>query len=381
MQHKNRLLRLSLFATCLVVLLILLSACVTAPRTSLASYVSVSSTGLSGKGTATLVVDWDAIKLDVLGGVPSGGTALEDYNKMATDLENSISFVLSQTSDLSNGDSVTVTIICNENASIAYNVRMYESFTVELDGFINQAEIDLFENLHISFVGFSPNVSIELRNLSENEFLKTVTYTTDKKEGLALGDEIVVTATFSQELADSLGYIPLSTVKTYKVDNVAYYPYSYSEYPADLVKELTTLSTEIVNNRWDDYYSVVLSVFGSSVDRNAYLEENVADIQIQTPELLEIFVLSRNDTSGSWFGSYNYLFFVYKTVINDSVLGKATDVYQCVVFSDIFVDETGAAVYSQVNTEKPQYETATIDQILVILQKDYQLYDREVILK
>ncbi len=378
---KNKIIKIAFLMVCVAAILVQVCACSDNSRTSLSSFVSVSNSGVSGRGTATVNVDWDGIKNEVLGSMPSGETALEDYNKKAEELKKSLSFVLDKASGLSNGESVTVTIICEEKAAVSYNIKVYEGVTFVLDGFLDQIEVDLFKELEVMFTGFSPNVVATIENKSQNEFLKTVKFTADKTENLAFGDEIVVTANYSEELAETLGYVPLSNTKKYKVQDVAYYPYSYSELPTELVRTLTTLSYSQVNDRWKDYKSVILSVMGSNVDRQPYLDSKVEDIQIKDPVLTEIIVLSRSDTSGSWFGSYNYLFFVYKTVVNDNVLCKDTEIYQCVVFSDVFVDEEGVATYSQWNTEKPQYETAVADDILTILQKEYSLYDSEVVLK
>ena len=381
MLHNIKKIRILLVFALVLSSAVFASACSNDSKTSLAPYVSVVENGLSGEGTATVEVDWAGIKNQILGTVPADSAARDAYYEKAADLERSLSFVLDKTNALSNGDEVTVSIVCSEKASISYNIKMFESFTVKLEGFLKQTRIDLFDGLEVSFEGYSPNVTAVLKNVGKNDFLKAVTFTANKTQNLVLGDEILVTATYSEDFAESLGYTPISTTKTYTVQEVAYYPYSYAELPTDLVKSLATTSLVQINNRWENYQTVILSVLGDSIDRQSYLNSKVSDIQIRDPMLLEIIVLTRKDITGSWFGSYNYVFFVYKTIVNDSVLCAETEIYQCVVYSDLFVNEYGVPTYSQWNTEKPQYEISSLEELTAILQEEYIAYDSEVILK
>lgn len=381
MLRKFTAIRFAILALFILGAVMIACSCSQGSRKSLASFVSVEESGLSGEGAAVVVVDWEGIKNEVLGSVPTADDARDAYYEKAAGLENSLSFVLDKTDKLSNGDVVTVSIVCSEKASISYNIKMFDSFTVTLEGFLKQTKVDLFEALDLAFVGSSPSVSVTMKNVGKNEFLKAVTFTANKTDGLALGDEILVTATYPEDMAEMLGYMPLATTKVYKVEGVSYYPYSYAELPADLMKSLTPMSLLQVNNRWKNYSEVILSVMGNNVDRQPYRDSKVTDIQIQDPILMEIVVLTRRDTSGSWFGSYNYVFFVYKTIVNDSVLNAETEIYQCVVYSDIFVNEHGAATYSQWNTEKPQYEMYDLEKLTTILQEEYVAYNCEIVLK
>jgi len=72
----------------------------------------------------------------------------------------------------------------------------------------NHNDIDLFRDLNIELEGISPFLSLALANDSGHEFLSQVSFRADRTSNLAIGDEVTIIASFSDNLAWDLGYAP-----------------------------------------------------------------------------------------------------------------------------------------------------------------------------
>lgn len=102
-------------------------------------YVTVDFEGTDGSGTATVNVDYDQLELEIVG----GKDALEEMDDV-DDLETlsqyinvvaGISFSIDKNSDLSNGDTVTVTVTYNEksaeDAKVVFGDTLSKTFEVK----------------------------------------------------------------------------------------------------------------------------------------------------------------------------------------------------------------------------------------------------------
>ena len=102
-------------------------------------YVSVDFEGDNGAGKATVSIDYDNMELEIVG----GKDALEELNDV-DDLEtlstyinvvSGISFSIDKNTDLSNGDTVTVTATYDEqsakDAGVTFGDTLSKSFEVK----------------------------------------------------------------------------------------------------------------------------------------------------------------------------------------------------------------------------------------------------------
>ncbi|MBP5265781.1 MAG: hypothetical protein J6Z06_03045 [Lachnospiraceae bacterium] len=102
------------------------------------NYIDVEFEGENGSGKATVNIDYDGLELELVG----GKDALEEMDSVE-DLEElsqyinvvaGISFSIDQSSDLSNGDTVTVTATYDEKtaeeAQVVFGENLSKSFEV-----------------------------------------------------------------------------------------------------------------------------------------------------------------------------------------------------------------------------------------------------------
>ncbi|MBR6281418.1 MAG: hypothetical protein IKR14_02835 [Lachnospiraceae bacterium] len=103
-------------------------------------YVTVEYSGENGSGTANVTIDYDNLELEMVG----GKNALKDLDDVE-DLETlsnyinvvaGISFSIDKNTDLSNGDTVTVTATYDESVAESANVVFGETLskTYEVKG-------------------------------------------------------------------------------------------------------------------------------------------------------------------------------------------------------------------------------------------------------
>lgn len=186
----------------------------------MAGHVSVDFVGAEGHAYPVVNVDWSIVNDLLLG---DGSTEVD-----ATRGTKAVGFMLSAgssvdpTENLSNGDVVTVTLTYSKE--IADSVGLVfenEVQTFEVSGLEDTVVVDLFEKLHVSFLGNSGAGTIQLVNLSDDPFLKTVVYTADVAEGLSNAQIVTVTATYDADAAAAQGAEVEVTSREYTVETLA----------------------------------------------------------------------------------------------------------------------------------------------------------------
>ena len=110
---------------------------------------------------------------------------------------------MSKSIDLKNCDELTVEI--DETYCEQQNIKLKgNTQTITVSGLPEGKEIDIFEDVEISYEGVAPDAWIStIQNTSSDDFLKTVYYSADKASGLNIGDEVTVTAYFNESDAES----------------------------------------------------------------------------------------------------------------------------------------------------------------------------------
>ena len=131
------------------------------------------------------------------------------------------------------------------------------------DGISDEDEVlDIFENIRLSYEGFSPDISVSVDTSKMRGFLQdNVTYTVKPDSGLKNGDKVIVTAMYNNSVMKSHDYVVKKDVLEMTIDG--------KEVPAEDIK---VIDEEFVKNTVCFYCS------------NALWEEGKMMISVESKE-------------------------------------------------------------------------------------------------
>lgn len=164
-------------------------------KIDLNQYISVTYDGINGHGTATVEFNQDKFEDDYLEKL--AGDDYADQLKMV--LSFPLSYDLNKTTDLSNGDVVTVkwsgkTSSFEEKYKCKLN---YSDIKFKVSGLKKGEEVDLFQYLEITYNGYSPCASLSMEVASNPYGLSSYgsDYVIDKdiNKNISYDDKIIVT--------------------------------------------------------------------------------------------------------------------------------------------------------------------------------------------
>ena len=184
--------------------------------------VALEFAGANGYGTASLVGEdgwWDEAYAVLEEEYDSGSD--EDYLMLfasAINLGSAVSFELSDSDGLSNGDTVTVTVSIDEELVEDMPLKLTGSdLEFEVSGLAEAEEIDVFDYVSVSFSGFSPYASVEVSYTGPDI---GVEFVCDSDGELANGDTAVVTAVYDEETVGEAGYVVERDMLAFDVSDV-----------------------------------------------------------------------------------------------------------------------------------------------------------------
>ena len=127
-------------------------------------------------------------------------------------------------SDNNNGNNdVTVSEETTENNVDGENISYGDGISDE------DIVLDVFENIRLSYEGFSPNISVSVDTSKMRGFLQdNVTYTVKPDSGLKNGDKVIVTAMYNNSVMKSHDYVVKKDVLEMTIDG--------KEVPAEDIK-------------------------------------------------------------------------------------------------------------------------------------------------
>lgn len=277
--------------------------------------LEVSFSGVDGYGTAAITnkYDWEEEALEAIGGDPEDVSLLGDMMK----IESAVSFEISPSEGLSNGDKVTVkTSVDNEKVKkykIAFKTGEKE-FTVE--GLREIEQLDLFENVDVEFQGIAPYVNAHIKNGSSGAPVY-VGYTLDKSENLTVGDTVTVTAEYDENRLLEQGYTAGEGTREYVVPECDRYVTELAEIPEEMVGKM--------NKQFED-------AFRADVAKNWVEDEHINSI-----EYIGSYLLTPKD--GIDAGEKNIYYGVYKVTAENPE--QEVPYYSYCMFSNIILLRDG----------------------------------------
>lgn len=203
-------------------------------------YVTITSQGYDGMGTAGYEFDYEAFREDYHGKIKQDKSKKEEIVQLANDMgvEKSdtiailykayIDAMLSKTENLSNGDNITLQWYCSKESALKYfNVKLkYKDVDYVISDLKAAKEIDPFENISISYDGYVGDGIATVENNNEDEELMGLVYILDTESNLSNGMKIVLKVTDSaggdptEEWLENHGVHLTSVEKTYVVSGL-----------------------------------------------------------------------------------------------------------------------------------------------------------------
>lgn len=237
-------------------------------------------------------------------------------------------FSCDKTNELSNGDTVTVSLM---NTDIEYYANNYGMIPVNMEkeyvvSDLREVEsFDAFAGLEVTFSGISPDGRVQYNYNGSN--LNNGYFSCDKTSGLSNGDTVTVRISYDMEyLANSIGMVPTSLEKEYVVSGLDEYVESYGALSDDFVAGLKG-ETE------DKIYSYTANYYNASLTDLTYAGY--------------VFNLVKE---GSYSNSHNELYIIYSgTVSSSNGNFSASTVYFPVRFMNIVSNESGFNYDTNVN--------------------------------
>lgn len=319
----------------------------------LCNLATVDFGGYNSTGTAEASIDEETVNAFLL-------KIKNDYNKATfhntkptdedyVNFRNSLSVTLDKTSNLSNGNIIVMTVSYNEDLAKLLKIdvtSVTRQITVGGLMTVTKLSVDqLFEYLEVSFDGVSPNLTVSMKNNSDNPFVKHMGFEIiDPKEYYRAGETIKVRGKYSEDLVYETGYI---------VDAA----------PADCIKEyVVTCDTEYVTDVRDlPSYIVDEAVSagkGAFVDANEYgvrifCEAGLVPVYVNkkatfvygTPEFVSAYFKTVfPENAGRKSCDYNDLDVIYKVTLTQAD-GVSCTAYAAVRFSNILKHSDGSYDY------------------------------------
>ena len=232
-------------------------------------YLTMSTSGYNGYGTAKLEINWDAIEKKY-------GNSIKPTNKGKKELQNLealgisnlvkspislaeevISVKLDKSEGLSNGDEVSYTWNIDETLYEYVNVKLKATDgKFKISDLKEVNKIDAFEGVTVTFDGLSPNGRAYVN--ADNSKLRSDYFALDKREGLRNGDTVTVTISKEgiERMAKDRGEVPAENTKTFTVAGLASSLESIDQLSDDTIKALQKQTKDIfdayVANNWAD---------------------------------------------------------------------------------------------------------------------------------
>ena len=320
----------------------------------LAEYITIEYSGYDGTGTAVSATFKSSLK-----------DAFEDssvYKKFKKKAELEISS--SDYGTLKNGDTVKVKIDISNSWLEENKLELKDkSIKIKVSGLPEAEEIDLFEDIEIKVKGVSPNLSISIESNSENEFIQDyVYYYADTSYGLADGDEITITASYSEYDAIEFGVVAKEDTMKYTVEAEVSYAKDVDDFSENIISALNEGMIESIK---DEINYSKYSVYSHNSAQYNPTSSYSSDLVAGEPELVNLYLLTPK-SEDDYYSYENIVYGIYKVTYTSTETGLNFDWYFISYERDIAVtkddelyeDEYGFYFYSYDDASKDElYKT------------------------
>lgn len=316
-----------------VLIVVLVCVAANAGKTiDLNKYLTIEASGYDGYGTATAVIDWDAIQSKYGSKISYNDAAKKEYAGLLNivspveALKDSVRIRFEDNSDLKNGDAVPYQWDIDEEVSQYIKCKLkYKDGSYKVAGLTEVGTFDAFADLTLEYSGISPNGSANMNYTGSD--LDYYDFNCDRMYDLSNGDTIKVTIDEGrlQYYAENLGKVPEVLEKEYQVEGLDSYLTQSSQIDD---AAMAAMQTQAV----DSYTATAAQNFeaGASLESLTYIGN---------------YLLTAKDQS-TW-GTRNILFLVYRAGIRtqfsneEGSYDQVNDGYWYIRFDDLLVSADG----------------------------------------
>ena len=297
---------------------------------NLDKYVTITTEGYDSMGVASYEFDSDAFEKDYSAKIKpsknnkeiSGIELLSGENSAELLLDFCVSEKLDKTSELSNGDVITLKWDCEDAmAEENFNSKLvYSDITYTVDNLEEVGKFNPFDYVEVSFSGIAPNGEVSITPNYDQPEMQYISFKADNESGLNVGDTVSVTASINgdvESFVEKFGSVLGKTEETYTVAGLSKY-----------VKDISELSQDTYDKMDKQLQDDLTATFASW--ENEYL---------RGMDLIGTYTVSLKE--GMTADTNNYIYFVYKiTAENDESNGEF-NYYWFGCYKDVCVNEDG----------------------------------------
>lgn len=322
--------------------------------------LTVTVSGPNGYGTATLENedDWMYEALAVF--KQKAGDYLEELEWIASVQADTVTFELSQTEGLSNGDVITVTATINEDDLEGLPIKLTsKKVKVEVSGLEDVQTADLFESIEVTYEGYAPYASV---SVSGESSYTSVSYSIEGGDNLDIGDTFTITAQYDEDDLLAAGYVAESDTKTIAVTaaDIESYVTEVSEITDEVLEEMKaqaedTMAAYIADRSYDDitfgtpeYVGLYLLTIKEAFSDSLYDYWNAESGN-------KVWLIYKVSVSGSSSFTY-YVGFRYTDLLIEADGSVSADLSTCTMTSNTFYKDSYLYSYKGYETYDEIYE-------------------------
>ena len=230
-------------------------------------YAVITASGYDGYGRAEVSVDREALESDIAACLLSEGaietgegkSRLEAFraSEYYEEIMESISWSLDLEEDLSNGDTITLTISCEPEDQEGFGLAFRsEPVLYTVSGLEEVIQTDPFEKLTVTVSGTGPDGVLGM----EWDDSLPWTYEASPDRGLSNGDEVLIRVALSdgmdeRTLAGERGYALTGTEMSYRVEGLPSYAVSLSDLSEEISARIRDFAMEKVRQKVTEGYA------------------------------------------------------------------------------------------------------------------------------
>lgn len=301
-------------------------------------FLEVEYSGYDGYGEATIYIDRDEFKPVAYKamGYDEDSKSSKASDKFI-DLIYGITVEVSETTDLTNGQELTVKIIADKEEMEDVDVILKDvEFKLTVSGLEEVEKYNPFDDIEVTTSGIDGEVRASWEYVGSNDYLSTYSFDIDNSRNLSIGDTFTISLDeyYVESMLEYDGIMITETKKTYTVESADHYLSKFEEISDSTLEAMK----EDAEAEIEDTYSY------------EYL-----DVTLDSYEYYGAYVMRGIDSSWSTYDNVVYL--IYKgTVSSDDDEFDPVEIYLPVRFYYVMENADGTQEYDSYVSFDSNYE-------------------------
>lgn len=239
-----------LVGAAMFVVILLLIIMTNGKTVKMSKYVTITTDGYDGYGTATWEFDSVQFEKDYGKKLKYTRSAKKEMEDFATPCETAVIVFdgkIDKKEYLSNGDIVTFSWDdqdADEIKEVYKNKFKFSDVSIKVEGLKKIESFDIFEDISIEYTGCEPYASASVVNNSKEGFIQKLRFEIENGSNLSNGDTIrVKVSAYSEDdlveyCAENYGKVPKTDEKEYTVEGLNSYVTSEDQIPEDFLDKM-----------------------------------------------------------------------------------------------------------------------------------------------